>query len=152
MTYPRFIKHGYAPKNKSRSNIYRRWQHMVQRCINPNDRDYARYGAKGIQVCERWRDFTNFLSDMGIPPSEAHSIDRLDVYGNYEPNNCRWATSKQQANNRRSTVYLTIQGETKPLSVWCEQYNIGSKTVLYRLKLGMSHEEALTKPLRRKLK
>ena len=150
MTYPRYSKHGFAPKNEKRSNIYRRWQHMVQRCINPNDRDYARYGAKGVQVCERWRDFANFLEDMGTPPSDVHSIDRVDVTGNYEPSNCRWATPREQANNRRTTRYLTIRGETKPLSMWCEQYGIGSKTVLHRLKRGMSHEEAITKPVKEK--
>lgn len=142
------MKHGYAPKHGIRSNIYRRWQHMVQRCINPNDRDYPRYGAKGVQVCERWRDFALFLADMGEPKDRTYSIDRIDVTGNYEPSNCRWATPKQQANNRRTTKYLTIDDVTRPLSEWCELYGIGSKTVLYRLKhRGMSHKEAITTPL-----
>jgi hypothetical protein len=142
------MKHGFAPKHGKRSNIYRRWQHIVQRCINPNDRDYPRYGAKGVEVCDRWRDFNLFLQDMGLPPDRTYSIDRIDVTGNYEPSNCRWATPRQQANNRRTTRYLTIDGETKPLSEWCELYQIGSKTVLYRLKhKNMSHKEAVTTPL-----
>jgi hypothetical protein len=124
---------------------------MVQRCINPNDRDYARYGAKGVCVCDRWRDFTNFLEDMGEPPDKSYSIDRIDVSGNYEPSNCRWATAKEQANNRTTTKYLTIDGVTKPLSQWCEEYGIGPKTVLYRLKSGMSDKDSITKPIRRKL-
>ena len=150
------MKHGYAHKGKPRPNIYRRWQHMIQRCHNPNDRDYARYGAKGIQVCEQWRfgadnlsGFECFLRDMGEPSDKALSIDRTDVHGHYEPTNCRWATAKEQANNRTSTKYLTIDGETLPLSTWCERYNIGSKTVLFRLKhMGMTHKEAVTTPLK----
>lgn len=143
------MKHGYAPKYGKRQNIYRRWQHMVQRCINPNDRDYPRYGAKGVKVCDRWRDFTNFITDMGLPPSEKHSIDRIDVTGNYEPTNCRWANCKQQANNRRTTRYLTIDGITRPLSEWSEMHNICSKTVLFRLKKGLSHKQAVTIPVNR---
>lgn len=148
------MKHGYATKNGKRENIYRRWQHMVQRCINPNDRDYPRYGGKGIKVCDRWRYFENFLLDMGKPPSSSYSIDRVDVYGDYEPSNCRWATSKQQANNRRTTKHLTIDGVTRPLSEWSEIYKIGSKTVLFRLKNGLSHKQAVTFPVsyRNKLK
>lgn len=148
------MKHGYAFRG-TRSNIYRRWQHMIQRCHNPNDRDYARYGAKGTQVCDRWRfgdvdtsGFTYFLADMGEPPDRSYSIDRINVHGHYEPTNCRWATAKEQANNRTSTKFITIDGETQPLSTWCERYNIGSKTVLYRLKhRGMTHKEAVTTPL-----
>lgn len=150
------MKHGYAYSGKPRPNIYRRWQHMIQRCHNPNDRDYARYGAKGTQVCDRWRfgdgevtGFEYFLADMGEPSDKSLSIDRVDVFGHYEPTNCRWATTKEQANNRRNTKFLTVDGETQPLSVWCDRYNIGSKTVLFRLKyMGMTHKEAVTTPLK----
>lgn len=147
-------RHGQS-KRGQQTNIYRRWQHMIQRCHNPNDRDYANYGGRGISVCDRWRyandthtGFEMFILDMGMPPSSAYSIDRLDVEGDYAPNNCRWATATEQANNRRSTKMLTIDGETKPLSEWCKQYQIGSKAVLYRLKhMGMTHKEAITTPL-----
>lgn len=154
-TSPTF-KHGYARRGNGRPNVYRRWQHMIQRCHNPNDRDYARYGAKGTSVCDRWRfgdgqlsGFECFLADLGEPTDRSLSIDRINVLGNYEPTNCRWATAKEQSNNKRNTKWLTIDGETLSLTDWCERYNIGSKTVLYRLKhMGMSHKDAVTTPLK----
>lgn len=148
------MKHGHATRGR-RPNIYRRWQHMIQRCHNPNDRDYPRYGGRGITVCDRWRSgtpthtgFECFLADMGEPPTPQHSLERVDNHGPYAPDNCRWATNKEQANNRRSTRMLTIDGETRPLSEWSKLYQIGSKAILYRLKhMGMSHKEAVTTPL-----
>lgn len=74
------------------------------RCTTPSDGSYSRYGGRGITVCERWRQFENFLADMGERPSTGHSIERNDVNGNYEPGNCRWATSVEQHRNRRATV------------------------------------------------
>jgi len=141
-------KHGHACRGK-RVGIYRRWQHLIQRCYNPNDRDYPNYGGKGIQVCDRWRyNFPLFLADMGTPADSSWSVDRIDNSKGYEPANCRWATPKQQANNRRGTKMLTIRGVTRPLSEWCALAGIGSKTVLYRLKhRGMTHEEAVYTPL-----
>jgi hypothetical protein len=80
---------------------YRVWCNMKTRCYNTNSKDYARYGARGIIVCERWRtSFANFYTDMGPRPSEWHSLDRIDNDGNYEPSNCRWATVEQQTANR----------------------------------------------------
>jgi hypothetical protein len=162
LLHSRSFKHGQYTQGVA-SNIFRRWDHMRQRCSNPNDRDYPRYGGRGVTVCERWdvgdgirTGFECFLQDMGYPPSSAHTLDRQDNKGPYAPDNCRWATPKEQANNRRSTRLLTIDDETKPLSEWCALYGIGSKTVLYRLKhRGMSHKDAITTPLtwtKRKLK
>lgn len=83
------------------TRIYRIWHGMLDRVRNKNCKDYHRYGGRGIRVCERWLSFENFLADMGYPPSESHSIDRENNDGDYCRENCRWATAKQQANNRR---------------------------------------------------
>ena len=143
-------KHGYAHSGNGRPNIYRRWQHMIQRCHNPNDGDYFKYGGIGITVCDEWRkDFQAFLNHVGMPPKKGLTLDRIDNTKGYEPGNVRWATAKQQANNRRSTKLLTIKGVTRPLSEWCAIAGIGSKTVLWRLKhMGMTHEEAVYTPLK----
>lgn len=81
---------------------YKIWSDMRQRCQNPNRNDYARYGGRGIVVCDRWNNsFMAFYEDMGIRPSNKHSIDRIDCDGDYEPSNCRWATTTQQSRNRK---------------------------------------------------
>lgn len=78
------------------------WQHMRKRCHDEGSKDFSRYGGRGIQVCERWRDsFDNFFADMGKRPSDKHSIDRINNDGNYEPSNCRWATRSEQRSNQR---------------------------------------------------
>lgn len=94
----RAIKHG-ATCGGHFSPAYRSWRSMRARVLIENHKDYPRYGGRGITICDRWNDFAAFLADMGERPSLAHSIDRLDSNGNYEPNNCRWATQAQQVSN-----------------------------------------------------
>ena len=92
-------KHGHHVNGKP-SLTYRSWQNMKTRCLNPNHPRFKNWGGRGIKVCERWMDFTNFLADMGEKP-EGLTLDRINNDGNYEPGNCRWATRKQQVQNRR---------------------------------------------------
>jgi hypothetical protein len=125
---------------------------MKQRCYCPNNPSYKKYGGRGITVCQEWVDsFENFLEDMGNKPSATYTIDRIDVDDDYYPENCRWASKKEQVRNRTNTVCLTYQGVTKPLAHWAEQLNISEKCLRSRIVLGWSDEKILTTPARPKL-
>lgn len=127
---------------KSKSCEYRAWRAMNNRC-KPNYHAYKDYGGRGITVCERWSNsFENFLEDMG-PRPENHSLDRIENDGNYEPSNCRWATIKEQQNNRRSVRRFTINNETKTMTEWCKFYNRSIQSVWLMLKKGSTIERAL---------
>jgi hypothetical protein len=131
----------------SRTPIYESWHQMKKRCMNPKDIAYHNYGGRGITVCERWLAFENFYADMGASFVEGLEIERLDVNGNYEPSNCTWETSKQQARNRRTNHLVTAFGETKPIIVWAEEYGIKKSTLLKRLvKYKWSPECAISIP------
>lgn len=102
--------HGHTANGKS-SKVYRIWAQMIQRCTTPTDKKFHAYGARGISVCDRWREsFQDFLADMGERP-EGMSIDRIDNNGNYEPGNCRWATNMQQSRNTRQNKFIVVDGE-----------------------------------------
>lgn len=127
--------------------IYQIWQHMKARCFNSNNSRYKNYGARGITVCERWLSFENFLADMGDRPDPSLSIDRIDNNGNYEPGNCRWATDTEQARNRRTSTKIVLFGEEVVLCDVCEKYGIQLETLRYRLRRGMTPEDAVTTPV-----
>lgn len=120
------------------------WNMMMQRCYNSANKNYKDYGGRGILVCARWREFPNFYVDMGSRPSSKHSIDRIDVEGNYEPSNCRWASATVQVRNRRDTKYLTVGGVKKPLAEWAEDRGMKASTLRQRVYVyGWSEERAV---------
>lgn len=122
---------------------YSSWADMVQRCTNPKRKRYADYGGRGIQVCDRWRKFENFLADMG-PRPEGMELDRIENDGNYEPGNCRWSTPTTQSNNRRSNRLLSFNGETLTVADWARRTGISAPAIAKRLKRGWSIEKALS--------
>lgn len=127
---------------------YRTWIGIKVRCYNPKNAFYKNYGGRGIRVCERWlSSVENFVQDMGKRPSSKHSIERLDVNGNYEPSNCIWATQDKQSNNRRSSVFVEFKGEKLTISQWSNKLNIKRGTIVGRLLSGWSIERALTTPV-----
>jgi hypothetical protein len=120
---------------------------MTSRCVNPANDAYQAYGGRGIAVCDRWQDFAAFAEDMGPRPSPLHTIDRRNNNGNYEPDNCRWATPSEQQRNRRNNRLLTLNGETLCLAEWAERLGITDDMIRQRLdKLGWTIEQALTTP------
>lgn len=123
-----------ATHGMSHTPEHRTWASMNSRCTNPKDPSFPRYGGRGISVCERWQSFENFIEDMGGARPAGTTIDRIDNDGNYEPGNCRWATVKQQSNNRRSNVLLTIDGETRTISAWAEAKGLSLCLVWQRYK------------------
>lgn len=138
-------KHG-----KYGTKVYYTWQTMLQRCRNPNHQSFKDYGAKGVDVCPEWETFERFLEDMGEPPTPEHSIDRIDPLGIYCKENCRWASSKEQANNKTSNRVLEIDGVAKTLGEWAEHFGIPYDRVRQRLNMGYEPLEALTAPLGRR--
>ncbi len=136
---------------RTHTSEYGSWTHMRTRCQNPNSDCYGDYGERGITVCERWANsFENFLADMGEKPSRKHSLDRIDNDKGYSPDNCRWASSKEQARNKRTSRMITYNGETLALADWAERLGISFRTIASRLDLGMSVDEALTRPVKKR--
>jgi hypothetical protein len=125
------------------SKTYHVWNHMHQRCSNPNSKHYHRYGGRGIRVCDRWKDYTNFLADMG-PVPDGMSIERLDNELGYSPENCVWADMKAQANNRSTNVLVTHDGQTMTVAQWAEKTGLERKTLEYRIRVGWDAARALT--------
>lgn len=131
-----------------RSPEYRTWANMLTRCRNPQSTYFNLYGGRGISVCSRWHVFQNFLDDMGLRPSKLHSLDRIDSDGHYELDNCRWATQKQQARNKRNNRLLTFNGDTRCLAEWSAMLGLNYYALQMRLTKGWSVERALTTPVR----
>lgn len=134
-------KHGYFG-----TSTYDSWAGIIERCCNINSSNYKSYGAKGISICENWRNsFEEFLKDMGERP-DGFTIDRIDVNGNYEVSNCRWANAKTQANNRTNNRKISFNNQIHNLAEWSDITGINPSTISKRIdKYGWSIEEALTR-------
>ncbi len=127
------------------------WLDIKKRCYNPRFKFYKYYGERGIKVCERWLEsFANFYEDMGPRPGPQSSIERGDVYGNYEPGNCSWIPRRRQALNRTDTVRITVNGVTKPLADWCRETGVRTGTAHQRIHRGWDPASAVTTPLEQK--
>lgn len=123
------IKHGQSSRS-GWTKEYSTWASMLERCYNSNTKSYKYYGAEGIIVCERWRhSFQNFFDDMGTKPSLTHTIDRIDSKGNYEPDNCRWATRKQQNDNTRRNKWMKYLGMNMVISDWARFFGVSQSTM-----------------------
>lgn len=125
---------------------YNAWSSMKDRCSNSKSKYYHRYGGRGIRVCKRWRDsFAAFLKDMGPRPTRLHTLDRKHNDKNYCKSNCRWATRREQANNRSNNRFLTFRGRKQSLAAWARETRINEDTLRHRLKYGWTPEQTLTR-------
>lgn len=138
----RNVTHGHSRERKL-TPTYSTWLSIIDRCERPYTTKYPDYGGRGICICDRWKEFANFLADMGERP-DGCTIERNDVNGHYEPGNCRWATLKEQARNKRNNHRLTFNGETLCLAEWGERLGIGPLTLLQRVRRGWPVERVLT--------
>ena len=139
----RATTHGQT-KGHRPSTEHRIWSGAKNRCTNPNSRSWPDYGGRGITMCDRWRDsFEAFLADMGKRPSPEHSIDRIDNDGPYSPENCRWATRREQGANKRNSRIITHDGITRSINGWAHELGVGATTLLYRANAGWSDSEIL---------
>lgn len=137
-------KHGQAYAGKQ-TPLYRTWANMRQRCTNPNNPDYHRYGGRGVKVCARWDIFENFAADMGPKPSPAHTIDRRDNSRGYEPSNCTWATRKQQCLNRAYTkmtdrIAAAVRESKRSYQALADEYGV-SKSTIAAIRSGQNWKE-----------
>jgi hypothetical protein len=125
---------------------YRIWQGMKERCQNQKRPEFKNYGGRGITFCERWKDFKNFFSDMGQKPTPKHTLERINNNGNYEPSNCKWATRKEQLNNKRDNVFIECEGIRLTITQWSERVGIHVATIKHRLAKQWSIQKALRTP------
>ena len=139
---PRFASERLLKHGMSKSRTYKIWVGMLQRCSETGRKN--EYYRRGITVCERWHSFENFLKDMG-EAENSQSIDRIDGLGNYEPGNCRWASSEQQGNNKNNNRMLEFRGDVRTLANWAKMIGVKQNTLFYRIKRGMPVERALSK-------
>lgn len=127
--------------------IYRIWRSMLGRCENPNAHAYELYGGRGIKICDAWHDFQTFYDDIGKRPADNYSLDRINNDGDYCPENCRWATWKQQSRNRSNNRIIELDGERRCISEWASITGINHGTLTQRLNRGWTARQTLTMPV-----
>ena len=129
---------------KAQLKIARTFASMIERCYNNDSPQYYWYGARGIKICDEWlQDLSAFASHMGTPPALDYSVDRIDCNGDYEPSNCRWATTEEQNNNTRRSRKITWNGKTQSIRDWAKEYDLAYRSLSDRLRRGWSMERAL---------
>lgn len=135
-------QHGHA-RDRTQTPEYNSWVNMIARCTVTTRPDYYRYGGRGISVCDGWKTFERFFADMGPRPAGT-TLDRYpDRNGNYEPSNCRWATPKEQANNQRTNVDITLNSKTQNLKQWCTELGVNYGTAKSRMYRGETSAERI---------
>lgn len=138
----------WREREPERAKLNGLWVQMRQRCENPNSPRYADYGGRGIGVCDRWSTFQSFVDDMGSRPSPLHTLERIENNGNYEPNNCRWATRQEQSQNKRNCIYVTLGESRLTLKAACRELSLPYKSIHRRMTvLGWDAERALNTPV-----
>jgi hypothetical protein len=126
----------------SGTRAYTVWRHMIERCFDSEAKQYSDYGGRGIRVCDRWLNVNNFVADMGQPPPRM-TLERIKNSEDYSPENCKWATRREQNNNTRKNVYITFENTTLTRSQWEQRLGLGATTIRSRMRRGMTIEQAL---------
>lgn len=141
------IKRPTERHGMSHSKEYKSWDAMVQRCTNQNNIGWKNYGGRGIKVCERWMlSFLTFYEDMGDKPTPSHTLERIDVKGDYSKENCKWATVLEQDNNKRNNKFITHGDLTLTYAQWSRRLGGNPQLVAVRIKSGWSEKDAVTVP------
>lgn len=137
--------HGFSGLKGLEGRVYNSWENMKSRCLNKNNPSFSRYGGRRIRICSEWLQFKNFLRDMGGCPSLKHTLNRINNDGNYSKENCRWDTHLVQNRNNSHNIKITIDGEVKCLSEWCQIKKLNVNIIYYRInKLKYEPYEAIT--------
>ena len=147
-----WAKESATSHGDSDTRLYGTWRNMINRCKNPHVGGYPDYGARGIEVCEEWKNSFEAFRDWALANGyrDDLTIERKDTNGNYCPENCCWATMKEQQNNRRNSHNLEYNGQVKTIAQWANHTGIAENTIRSRLKYGWSIEKALTEPVHTK--
>lgn len=144
-----FVRGGGSLGGRSTSREYRVWWDMIQRCTNPKNRRYFRYGGRGITVDPSWMKFEQFFLDMGERPSPDHSIERMDNDSGYSASNCKWATRREQVRNRCNNIFVEVNGERMIAKDVVRKFNLSVNAIYYRMSHGkMTAQQAFESAIR----